>query len=749
MKKRLNFTRMLCILFLAFSVQNNFAKAVAVNGTTAEPSSNGSGVFKRNSSNTAVTTISSSKVPIVDAGSSIITATQTAAEGYSTKSVATDLEDALVATAPTVANISYCKGAKAVALTATATGTNVLKWYSTATIATALRAAPTPLTTTVGIKSYYVAQVASDGSTSPRAEIVVTVNAILAAPGTITGTGAQGPLVGTETTATYSIVAVDGADSYLWTVPLGVNIVNGQGTTSVTVNFKDVLAGAGAIGKIGVAAVTAAGCGGAAKTLALTKALPAAPAAIKMTDASLPIPVSGIATAITSFAQYMEPDKVLILTAKPVIGATSYDWELPRGVNIRNNSATTVDGVTSSTSNEITIDFRNVTRADYFTYDTTAATPVQTNVLRIGVKARNGVGVSTTANATAVNPATTSTAKLLTLTAVAPAAVSKIVMTNDAVSTTAAVTSVSTFVDSGTVLTLTAAPSALASSYHWNLPNGVNRISPDESANTNVIQVMFNGDTFGATTFYIGVLARNGVGASSTRNVAPAPLDQWKYLKLTAAAPAAPGATTGTLAICKTKESSVTYTITAAAKDALYYNVTAPAGCTLNYSYDNSIRVRAKANATFTVNYPAGFTANTTTSIKTITIQSVNGVGVNTTATNKVLKLTNIGAVCPTDPDLFRRAAPKAIATVSATEVYPNPVSNDFNIELTAAKAGVLEIAIYSLDNNLIVNPKNVKLQEGVNVLNENVSSLNSGIYIVKLINASTGEVITKKLVKN
>jgi hypothetical protein len=242
-------------------------------------------------------------------------------------------------TAPTVANISYCKGAKAVALTATAISTNMLKWYTTAIIATALPAAPIPTTTTVGNKSYFVAQVMSDGFTSPRAEIVVSVNAILAtAAGTITGATAQGALVGTETPATYSIADVANAVSYIWTVPTGVNILSGQGTTTLTVNFKDVAPATGSIGNIAVTAVNATGCGGAAKTLALTKALPKAPAAVVMTDDAAPIiidPITQLAkkpVAIKSFAKYIGTSTELTLTATAVVGASSYDWELPAGV---------------------------------------------------------------------------------------------------------------------------------------------------------------------------------------------------------------------------------------------------------------------------------------------------------------------------------------------------------------------------------------------------------------------------------
>jgi hypothetical protein len=47
-----------------------------------------------------------------------------------------------------------------------------------------------------------------------------------------------------------------------------------------------------------------------------------------------------------------------------------------------------------------------------------------------------------------------------------------------------------------------------------------------------------------------------------------------------------------------------------------------------------------------------------------------------------------------------------------------------------------------------MVRTKNVQLTEGNNVINEDVSSLSSGIYFVQIYNVSNGETIVKKLVK-
>jgi PKD repeat protein len=93
--------------------------------------------------------------------------------------------------APSVTNssYSYCQGATATALTATASTGNTLSWYDVATGGTALAGAPTPSTSAPGTYTYYVSQKNANGDESPRVAIVVTVNAQPATP-TISANGA-------------------------------------------------------------------------------------------------------------------------------------------------------------------------------------------------------------------------------------------------------------------------------------------------------------------------------------------------------------------------------------------------------------------------------------------------------------------------------------------------------------------------------------------------------------------------------
>jgi len=247
---------------------------------------------------------------------------------------------------PTITNLTYCKGDVASPLTATLTNTGiVLKWYTAATGGTPSFIAPTPVTTTApATLNYWVSQISNTGLESARVLITVTVNALPADVLTaITGIDPDGltttaaittvsKFVGTTSTYTYSTSGIGTGTTYLWTVPNGVTITEGQGTATIKVNYANVPAGAGTIGTINVQAVNSNGCKTVAKTLTITKALPLAPATISLFNKN-----TGYATpttAITNYGNYMGQSTALTLTAAASVGASAYKWELPAGVSL-------------------------------------------------------------------------------------------------------------------------------------------------------------------------------------------------------------------------------------------------------------------------------------------------------------------------------------------------------------------------------------------------------------------------------
>ncbi|GAA4407737.1 hypothetical protein GCM10023187_28740 [Nibrella viscosa] len=80
--------------------------------------------------------------------------------------------------APGVNPVSYCNNAPAQPLTAT--GSN-LRWYTST--GTLLGPTATPLTGTVGQETYQVTQTSAAGCESPKASLLVTINALPSAPG--------------------------------------------------------------------------------------------------------------------------------------------------------------------------------------------------------------------------------------------------------------------------------------------------------------------------------------------------------------------------------------------------------------------------------------------------------------------------------------------------------------------------------------------------------------------------------------
>lgn len=114
--------------------------------------------------------------------------------------------------APTVTTTSftYCQGATATQLSATASTGNTLVWNTVPTGGTSSTTAPTPSTSTAGTFTYYVSQKNVGGDESPRVAITVIVNA---APTTPT-ISANGPLTFCEGSGV--TLSAPTAASYLW-----------------------------------------------------------------------------------------------------------------------------------------------------------------------------------------------------------------------------------------------------------------------------------------------------------------------------------------------------------------------------------------------------------------------------------------------------------------------------------------------------------------------------------------------------
>ena len=132
-------------------------------------------------------------------------------------------------------------------LTATATPPtgSIILWYDAAIGGNTIT---NPALNVVGIVTYYAESLdtVTNCVSASRTPVILTIYGTPPTPGAITGD----TLPCEASTVTYSIAAVQYADSYLWTVPEGWTISSGQGTNSITVVAGD------SAGQVCVAAIS-------------------------------------------------------------------------------------------------------------------------------------------------------------------------------------------------------------------------------------------------------------------------------------------------------------------------------------------------------------------------------------------------------------------------------------------------------------------------------------------------------------
>ena len=142
----------------------------------------------------------------------------------------------------------------------------------------------------------------SCGVASSDRTLAVTITGTIATPGAITGTSA--PLFG-QTATPYSVAYVNGATNYNWTVPSGANIVSGQGTNFVLVDFSC----SAVAGNISVTVNNSCIGAGSASNLAITP------------GSTVPQPGT-----ITGTASVPQGQTGIVYSIAPVTGATTYNW---------------------------------------------------------------------------------------------------------------------------------------------------------------------------------------------------------------------------------------------------------------------------------------------------------------------------------------------------------------------------------------------------------------------------------------
>lgn len=135
--------------------------------------------------------------------------------------------------APGVANLTYCQGAIASSLSATAIGGNTLYWYAAATGGVGSTTAPVPSTSNAGTFNFYVSQKNAAGDESPRVMITVTINASPTTP-VITASGSTSLCSGSSVNLSSSY-----NNGNVWSTNANTATISVNATGAYTVTHTD------------------------------------------------------------------------------------------------------------------------------------------------------------------------------------------------------------------------------------------------------------------------------------------------------------------------------------------------------------------------------------------------------------------------------------------------------------------------------------------------------------------------------
>ena len=232
----------------------------------------GSAVWFRNEiGGTALTTATTATVtystPATSAADSTYYVATKATTGCFSARTAVLAKINTVPAAPTTTGTAICGAGRATVSASTTAVDGTIDWYSATTAGTLLRSNSLTFDSLItATKTFYaLTRVTTTGCVSTRTAAIATVNALLAAPSTLTGTTSICPIVGTANGATYTATAVATAVSYQWTIPAGAVIDSGSNGLKIKVRFLT----AGLTDSIYVQAVATTGCAGAKKVLKL------------------------------------------------------------------------------------------------------------------------------------------------------------------------------------------------------------------------------------------------------------------------------------------------------------------------------------------------------------------------------------------------------------------------------------------------------------------------------------------------
>ena len=503
------------------------------------------------------------------------------------------------------------------------------------------------------------------------------------------------------TTANYSVTPIAGSSSYNWTVPNGVQITSGQGTSAILTNVA-----AGTIsGNITVQATNTCGVS-ALLSIPITKK-PMVPTAIQG-----PVSLCGATTANYTTTSF---------------GSNSFTWTLPAGiamasgtgtssinVNIASSfvagsiKATAINTCGSTSSNAITVYGKapgittaisgpvNICGLSTITYTATGVLgatsynwtlPAGLVYLSSSVNSITVQNVSYTSGSIsvrAVNECGTGGIKTLALTETP---------------TTPSVISGPTVTCGLTSATYSIAPvtGALTNGYVWTVPTTATIFS---GQGTTSIVVNFSTPMVGT----ISVKADNGCAYSVIRTLAVGKV------------PTVPGAITGSAVVCSL--GTFNYSITPVS-GANYYAWSLPSCMTY---------VSGQGTSSITVNVITKPTAAVQ-----LKVLAQNSCG-NSATQVKVI------SACASPDEMVNE-------TKSSFLLYPNPASTEITVDLNLDTDQEIMEEIIDILGNVVASQKTFVNASNTSI-KLNVEQLSKGIYFVRLVNSDSRVLYTERVIK-
>lgn len=560
-------------------------------------------------------------------------------------------------------------------LIATASSPATISWFTTPSGGSAV----TPALIGVGTATYY-AEASNGTCTSPRTPVTLTINPVLATPGTITGPLDVCPLVNSVTPSVYSIDPVPGATFYTWHVPVGATIVSGQGTTSLSVTFDNSFALTNSI--FSVTAESLSACTSGASSIEVEKIVPEIPAVIN---------------GPTDACPFIDQPTNAVYSIAPVANATSYTWTVSGNATIVSGQGSTsiqVSFQTGFTTGSVKVTANSncgnraprslgVTRllpnspavingpADACPFIGTATQVVYsvdavpnalsyTWTVPANVVLVNGQG-STSITVTFSSGYTTGLFKVRSVANCASSGDRSLSVAAAAATQPGVIsgpTNACAFIGSGTDAVYTIRKVAGATSYNWAVPAGASITSHPAGAGVNdtIINVSFNNSFVSGTNISVQAVA---CIASAART-----------LSVTRILPSTPGLITGATNACPFMVSGSnptgtpqTYTIRQVAT-ATSYIWTAPSGATITAHPGG-----AGINDTIVeITYSAGFASGS------VTVVSVNDCGQSAARTLAISKLV-----------------PGAPGTITAVSTSPCP-GRQFTYTIPAMPSNAISV---------------------------------------------------------